>query len=172
MMRFLGIEVKEIIGNSWDGDLALAAPSGDIFHYLYAILHHPEYRERYAANLRRELPRIPLASATPACHPEEAESSDSPRTPEEGPVHVAGSTDAADESIGPFDKLRASSSARKERGPQDDKAVGMQTRARYWPVSSFRAGSTSTPSCAMPSTARATPELSRRLLLGHAVHGA
>ena len=28
----------------------------DIFHYIYAILHHPEYRERYAANLRRELP--------------------------------------------------------------------------------------------------------------------
>lgn len=35
----------------------------DIFHYVYAILHHPEYRERYAANLRRELPRIPFAGA-------------------------------------------------------------------------------------------------------------
>jgi predicted helicase len=33
----------------------------DIFHYVYAVLHHPEYRERYAANLRRELPRIPFA---------------------------------------------------------------------------------------------------------------
>jgi predicted helicase len=33
----------------------------DVFHYLYALLHHPEYRERYAANLKRELPRIPLA---------------------------------------------------------------------------------------------------------------
>lgn len=32
----------------------------DIFHYVYAVLHHPEYRTRYAANLRRELPRIPL----------------------------------------------------------------------------------------------------------------
>jgi predicted helicase len=32
----------------------------DIFHYVYAVLHHPEYRERYAANLRRELPRIPF----------------------------------------------------------------------------------------------------------------
>ena len=31
----------------------------DIFHYVYAVLHHPEYRERYAANLKRELPRIP-----------------------------------------------------------------------------------------------------------------
>jgi len=32
----------------------------DIFHYAYAVLHHPEYRERYAANLKRELPRIPF----------------------------------------------------------------------------------------------------------------
>jgi predicted helicase len=36
----------------------------DIFHYVYAVLHHPEYRERYAANLKRELPRIPFVSAT------------------------------------------------------------------------------------------------------------
>ncbi len=34
----------------------------DIFHYIYALLHHPEYRERYAANLKRELPRIPFAT--------------------------------------------------------------------------------------------------------------
>ncbi len=33
----------------------------DIFHYVYALLHHPLYRERYAANLKRELPRIPFA---------------------------------------------------------------------------------------------------------------
>ena len=25
----------------------------DVFHYLYALLHHPGYRERYAANLKR-----------------------------------------------------------------------------------------------------------------------
>jgi predicted helicase len=35
----------------------------DIFHYVYAVLHHPQYRERYAANLRRELPRIPFVGA-------------------------------------------------------------------------------------------------------------
>lgn len=28
---------------------------------LYALLHHPAYRERFAANLKRELPRIPFA---------------------------------------------------------------------------------------------------------------
>lgn len=32
----------------------------DIFHYVYAQLHDPDYIARYAANLRRELPRIPL----------------------------------------------------------------------------------------------------------------
>jgi predicted helicase len=38
----------------------------DIFHYTYALLHHPHYRDRYAANLKRELPRIPFA---PEFHP-------------------------------------------------------------------------------------------------------
>ncbi len=33
----------------------------DIFHYVYAVLHHPEYRNRYAANLHRDLPRVPFA---------------------------------------------------------------------------------------------------------------
>ena len=33
----------------------------DIFHYVYAVLHHPKYRAKYAANLKRELPRIPFA---------------------------------------------------------------------------------------------------------------
>ena len=30
----------------------------DIFHYVYALLHHPNYRERYQANLKRDLPRL------------------------------------------------------------------------------------------------------------------
>lgn len=33
----------------------------DIFYYIYGILHSPEYRKRFASNLRKELPRIPLA---------------------------------------------------------------------------------------------------------------
>jgi len=33
----------------------------DIFHYIYAVLHHPAYRARYAENLKRELARIPFA---------------------------------------------------------------------------------------------------------------
>jgi predicted helicase len=31
----------------------------DIFYYVYAVLHHPVYRERYAGDLKRQLPRIP-----------------------------------------------------------------------------------------------------------------
>jgi predicted helicase len=33
----------------------------DIFYYVYGILHHPGYRQRFADNLKRELPRVPLA---------------------------------------------------------------------------------------------------------------
>ena len=32
----------------------------NVFYYIYGVLHKPEYREKYAANLRRELPRIPF----------------------------------------------------------------------------------------------------------------
>jgi predicted helicase len=32
----------------------------DIFHYVYGLLHHPEYRERYKENLKRAIPHIPL----------------------------------------------------------------------------------------------------------------
>ncbi len=45
----------------------------DIFYYVYGLLHSPLYRERYQNNLRRELPRIPMApdfwaSAVPGAH--------------------------------------------------------------------------------------------------------
>lgn len=32
----------------------------DIFHYVYAVLHHPAYRTKYEINLKREFPRIPF----------------------------------------------------------------------------------------------------------------
>ncbi|NMW92038.1 damage-inducible protein, partial [Mobiluncus mulieris] len=31
----------------------------DIFFYIYALLHHPEYRQRFQADLKKMLPRIP-----------------------------------------------------------------------------------------------------------------
>ena len=33
----------------------------DIFYYVYGMLHHDKYRQKYANNLIRELPHIPLA---------------------------------------------------------------------------------------------------------------
>ena len=38
----------------------------DIFHYVYGVLHHTGYRERYEGNLKRQLPRIPFAPDTDA----------------------------------------------------------------------------------------------------------
>ena len=32
----------------------------DIFHYTYAVLHHPAYRIKYELNLKREFPRLPF----------------------------------------------------------------------------------------------------------------
>lgn len=40
------------------GDAGIAKE--DIFYYIYALLHHPEYREKYAADLKKMLPCIPL----------------------------------------------------------------------------------------------------------------
>ncbi len=40
----------------------------DIFWYSYALLHHPTYRERYAENLRMELPRIPMLGDSETFH--------------------------------------------------------------------------------------------------------
>ena len=39
-------------------DKAIIRP--DIFHYVYAVLHDPTYREKYRLNLKREFPRIPF----------------------------------------------------------------------------------------------------------------
>ncbi|EQM79688.1 DEAD/DEAH box helicase [Stutzerimonas stutzeri] len=35
----------------------------DLFYYVYGILHSPDYRERYADNLSKELPRIPAVKS-------------------------------------------------------------------------------------------------------------
>ncbi|MDJ1178920.1 DUF559 domain-containing protein [Roseofilum sp. BLCC_M91] len=32
----------------------------DIFHYTYAVLHNPHYREKYELNLKRDFPRLPF----------------------------------------------------------------------------------------------------------------
>lgn len=40
--------------------LKVVVDKWQIFHYIYGLLHSPAYREKYQANLKRELPRIPL----------------------------------------------------------------------------------------------------------------
>ncbi len=35
----------------------------EVFYYVYGLLHSPEYRERYADNLSKELPRIPCVKS-------------------------------------------------------------------------------------------------------------
>ena len=41
------------------GDLQASFGPEDVLHYIYAILHSPEYRRRYADFLKSEFPRIP-----------------------------------------------------------------------------------------------------------------
>jgi len=42
------------------GKTAQMIEKTDIFHYVYAVLHNPEYRQKYEQNLKRDFPRIPL----------------------------------------------------------------------------------------------------------------
>jgi hypothetical protein len=44
------------------GDLGKTFVPEDVFHYIYAVLHSPAYRERYADFLKMDFPRFPLSS--------------------------------------------------------------------------------------------------------------
>lgn len=44
------------------GDLQQTFGPEDVFHYIYAILHCPSYRARYAQFLKADFPRVPLTS--------------------------------------------------------------------------------------------------------------
>ncbi len=44
------------------GDLQETFGPEDVFHYIYAVLHSPTYRERYKEFLKIDFPRIPLTS--------------------------------------------------------------------------------------------------------------
>ena len=47
-------EIRKRFGNS------KAITKEHIFYYVYGILHSPQYRERFAADLKKSLPRIPI----------------------------------------------------------------------------------------------------------------
>jgi predicted helicase len=43
-----------------DSRIAPTITKLDIFHYTYAVLHNPAYRQKYEQNLKRDFPRIPF----------------------------------------------------------------------------------------------------------------
>jgi predicted helicase len=65
--RFIA-DVSAHLGLTWvedgKGDRQETLGPADVFSYLYAILHAPTYRERYADFLKIDFPRLPLTSDT------------------------------------------------------------------------------------------------------------
>ncbi len=53
------VPTSQTTGNQSQDDLAQYSPE-DVFYYIYAVLHSPSYRTRYADFLRTDFPRIPL----------------------------------------------------------------------------------------------------------------
>ena len=83
------------------GDLKTTFGPEDTFHYIYAVLHSPEYRRRYADFLKSDFPRIPLpkdravftklaalGEQLTTLHLMEAEGTDKPTFPREGSNRV------------------------------------------------------------------------------------
>ena len=48
---------------SYRGRYGLQVTKDDVFDYVYGLLHSPEYRSRFAADLKKMLPRIPQVDA-------------------------------------------------------------------------------------------------------------
>ena len=67
----LGDEFVEALGSSLRARIHFRLASGnlqesfgpdDVFNYIYAVLHSPQYRHRYADFLKSDFPRVPLTS--------------------------------------------------------------------------------------------------------------
>lgn len=52
--------VTDTILKDFQAAYGKAVTKEDIFYYVYSVLHSPEYRTRFAADLKKMLPRIPL----------------------------------------------------------------------------------------------------------------
>jgi predicted helicase len=52
----ISVEGLEYIQSAYPGEIL---DREDVFYYVYGLLHSPDYRERFADNLGKELPRIP-----------------------------------------------------------------------------------------------------------------
>lgn len=54
------VQHSDFIQQPADGRRRRVIRKEDVFHYVYAVLHDPIYRETYAQNLKRDFPRIPF----------------------------------------------------------------------------------------------------------------
>ncbi len=83
------------------GDLAASFGPEDLLRYVYAVLHSPQYRRRYAGFLKSDFPRVPmtgdralfaalvaLGRRLAALHLMEADGEDAPAFPRAGPNRV------------------------------------------------------------------------------------
>lgn len=95
----------------------------DIFYYIYGILHSQEYRSRFEANLKKELPRIPLAQdfgSFCAVGRKLAELHINYETAEPYPLQIVGDA----ENPGPVEKMRWGKKRNPETGKLEaDKSV-------------------------------------------------
>ena len=62
--QFSGLQRRDAITDAGLAHFQAAYPGEtitkeDLFYYVYGLLHSPDYRDRYADNLTKELPRIP-----------------------------------------------------------------------------------------------------------------
>ena len=67
--RSIGVERRDAIADDALAHFQAAYPSevitkDDLFYYIYGLLHSEEYRDRYADNLSKQLPRIPAVKKT------------------------------------------------------------------------------------------------------------
>jgi predicted helicase len=95
----------------------------DIFHYVYGVLHHPAYRAKFAENLKRELPRIPLIGA---CHSDPSADGEESRPV---PRRESGTKNPALKNQSEIPR-----SARDDRPPQDCKSTGHGSATGFWAV--------------------------------------
>ena len=58
--RYTGVDnITDATLASYRAAYGEAVTKDDIFYYVYGLLHSPDYRERFAADLKKMLPRIP-----------------------------------------------------------------------------------------------------------------
>ena len=61
----IGFSLKREFISDGSGDLQESFGPEDVFNYVYAVLHSPQYRRRYADFLKSDFPRVPFTSAPP-----------------------------------------------------------------------------------------------------------